>query len=933
MRVSIPILLILVLACGDDSSSTDASTDMDGATTCTDDASCDDGLFCTGTATCDPDSPDADVRGCVATGDPCVAPMECSEDMDRCINADCTNPDADGDGVAAAECGGADCDDGDPGRFPGNTEVCDSMDRDEDCDPATFGVRDLDMDDEPDGSCCNPDGAGGFNCGTDCDDTRAGVSPTATEVCNGRDDDCDSNVDEGVLVTYTIDVDGDTHGSDAEDAETMVACPGMSIEGYAEGPADDCDDDDSGVNPGLAESCDDSGRDENCNGVVDEDCTCTFPSERPCEEPGICSMGIQACDALTGRYGPCSIEPESMETVCNGLDEDCDGRIDEGTTVQCYTDVDEDTYPEDGATVQNLCPDFGRAFVGTCPSNTTNRVPTVDTADCNDSDSDVHPDAAEICDLVVDHDCDGTVDEGATVGCYVDDDNDTYSPLGSPLTARCPDAGRGVVGGCPVNWTNRMPNASSNDCNDVAPGGSVINPAATELCDMASVDENCNGMMNEGCECSAGDPDIACEMPFGRCAAGTRSCEVPPGAYGMCSISPLAEMCNGEDDDCDDNTDETFECVQNAAPVACTHPTCGTPGMQGCSGSCTLEACAATEVCNGCDDDNDGPADEDFDCEQGTSGVSCTTACGTSGSGTCNGSCNIINCYASSESCNFCDDDGMPATTDEPLATGTVSSQAECDTLDLHMAACIDGFADRVILINGGTSSDRGAAYYDPSGGLYFGWGELTQAINVRASEGTSTYPADGWALVLADGGSGFVGGTGGDLAIPEARQGLVIEWHFFTGFAVSSQSDCVRVARLDGDGERSFLHGGNCAVVPPASMHLDQGDGAVVQELFVRYTPNDPATPGNTEEVLEIYFNDDGSGSPAWSLDGLPSPPPFCMFPPCFSMANDLNPGSPLLLGVTAASGGHRSTVEWRTGIGAGAVPVSQLRRSNVCF
>ncbi len=54
--------------------------------------------------------------------------------------------DADGDGVESVACGGADCDDKDPNRYPGNTEICDARGHDEDCDPRTVGSRDLDGD-------------------------------------------------------------------------------------------------------------------------------------------------------------------------------------------------------------------------------------------------------------------------------------------------------------------------------------------------------------------------------------------------------------------------------------------------------------------------------------------------------------------------------------------------------------------------------------------------------------------------------------------------------------------------------------------------------------------------------------------------------------------------------------------------------------------
>jgi len=101
--------------------------------------------------------------------------------------------DADGDGHGAIPCGD-DCDDNDAQRYPGNTEVCDDREHDEDCDNSTYGHRDTDGDGEDDARCCNKsDGALGAStcsglrcCGTDADDTnpfyRFGV-----QACDGPD--------------------------------------------------------------------------------------------------------------------------------------------------------------------------------------------------------------------------------------------------------------------------------------------------------------------------------------------------------------------------------------------------------------------------------------------------------------------------------------------------------------------------------------------------------------------------------------------------------------------------------------------------------------------------------------------------------------------------------------------------------------------------
>lgn len=96
--------------------------------------------------------------------------------------------DCDGDGVSLAD---GDCDDNDPSRYPGATEIADFWGHDEDCNESTFGSLDVDGDGFVDQRVCN-----GSNCSTDCDDTRPAVNPNAAELPNRRDDNCNGIVDD-----------------------------------------------------------------------------------------------------------------------------------------------------------------------------------------------------------------------------------------------------------------------------------------------------------------------------------------------------------------------------------------------------------------------------------------------------------------------------------------------------------------------------------------------------------------------------------------------------------------------------------------------------------------------------------------------------------------------------------------------------------------
>ncbi|MFO0685500.1 MAG: putative metal-binding motif-containing protein [Sandaracinus sp.] len=420
----------------------DAGGGLDAAQTgpCTTAASCDDGLFCNGADECMPGASGADARGCVHAGSPCSATQRCDEASDRCGTASCETPDADGDQHAAVACGGNDCDDADPNRYPGNPEVCDVDQHDEDCDPATFGVRDGDGDGDPDQACCNVDAAGTSHCGSDCDDTRPGVGPTATETCNGRDDDCDRAVDEGVLLTFYADADVDGYGTSDTSVATMQACSQPS--GFVLGHTD-CDDTRMSVHPGAAEICDvaspgSPALDENCDTRVNEDCGCTGTGSRPCMGlMGICASGTQSC--IGGTWSDCSIAPGAE--ACDGLDNDCDGSIDEGLLVVCYLDADQDGYAPLGTAAQSpAC--MGTGGYGGCSVGYTARNPTsAAEADCNDAASAIRPGATEGCNGV-DDDCDGAIDNSGDLvqrTVWRDLDNDGYGFGSSFVTSfdRC----------------------------------------------------------------------------------------------------------------------------------------------------------------------------------------------------------------------------------------------------------------------------------------------------------------------------------------------------------------------------------------------------------------------------------------------------------------------------------------------------------------
>ena len=479
--------------------------------------------------------------------------------------------DADGDGYAAED----DCDDTDAAINPGAEEVCDGVDNDCDgsidtdaTDQETF-YDDTDGDGYGDASstttaCAQPSGA--VSDDTDCDDTDASIHPGATEICDGADNDCDGSIDEGSAgtTTYYADDDGDGFG-DPDDTTEDCGAPS----GYVSDSAD-CDDTDPAVNPDAEEVCD--GIDNDCDGDIDADATdrTTWYADDDADGFGNASDATESCSAPAGHQSDSSdcddtdadVYPGADEIPYDGVDQDCDGDdltdIDgdgydglDGGGADC-DDTDAATNPGAAESADGVDEDCdGTVDEGTRQYDDDGDGYTEDGGDCDDSDSLIHPGAAETPDGI-DEDCDSTVDEGTTA---YDDDGDGFSeddgdcnddnPLVSPGTSETDD--NGIDDDCDgtVDSGRFDPDGDgyledAGDCDDADP---AIHPGAAETAD--GIDEDCDGLVDEGTIAYDDDGDGLSEEQ-GDC--NDDDADIGPDAPELAG--------NGIDDDCDGTVDE-----------------------------------------------------------------------------------------------------------------------------------------------------------------------------------------------------------------------------------------------------------------------------------------------------------------------------------------------------------------------------------------
>ncbi|MCC6645263.1 MAG: hypothetical protein IT374_06815, partial [Polyangiaceae bacterium] len=523
------------------------------------------------------------------------------------------------------------------------------------------------------GGASGTGGAGGAGAAGKAGGAGAAGDPncwTKKEICNGLDDNCNGTVDEGNPGA------GDKCTVPKQLGECAFGVTSCLKTGVVE-----CQ---QVVGPSV-EVCD--GKDNDCNGVVDDAAT---DVGGPCStgQKGECQKGTMKC---TLGKPACVPDVQSSAEVCDGKDNDCDGNIDNGfsgagmactvpgasgpcaqgqttclgggadcvspnkPSVEVCDGVDNDCNGtiDDPAQVDGKSCDTG--LKGQCAFGTTQCANKMLT--CVPK---LQPGAeVETCDGK-DNDCDGTVDNVTNIKLEC---NQKY-PSGTNVGAWQCTAGFCEIAGCASNF---------KDCDGTPSNGCEVNITG-DVSNCGACGTLCNATSGAP-SCSAGQCGISCSQGFGDCdgnpqngceqrtSDSTTNCGIcgktcsQVGGAASCNGGTCAILCDTGKGDCDGNVDNGCETNTQTNKLHCS--ACGNAcDTTNANVACSAGACVITSCKPGFADCNNDPSDG---CEMNI--ASSTTNCGACGNACSNGqgvgSCNNGVCGITC-SLGFGDCDGNP---------------------------------------------------------------------------------------------------------------------------------------------------------------------------------------------------------------------------------------------------------------------------------
>ena len=593
----------------------------------------------------------------------------------------------------------------------------------------------------------------GYLSDEDCDDLAPLIHPGAEEICDGIDNNCDGSLDEGTLEIFYEDADSDGFGNVEVSLEACTA-----PEGYAPN-GNDCDDTDEYSYPSAPEICDE--RDNDCDEIIDEELIEFWFIDEDEDGFGNPEHSYESCSPVEGFVSndlDCDDEDASVypdaEELCDEIDNDCDDEIDEELLISVYVDADGDGYGDENSLIE-VC-ELGQGY-------------TLIGGDCDDIDSNVHPNTAEYCDEI-DNNCNGATDESTAVDTltwYLDADSDGFGNLNTPLQACYQPSG--YV-------------SDNTDCND---GNASAYPNADEYCD--GVDNNCDTYTDEDTALDAQTWYLDSDADnFGDATIFISSCSQPSGYVssltdcddGEATIYPNApEYCDGVDNNCDTIVDEDSALdaltwywdgdsdgfgISNLNQVSCSQPSGFVSQDTDCDDTDSTIYPAAPELCDGqintcggslpsneIDDDSDGYVDCSITGNWLGSFVS--------GGGDCNDTDGSIHPTATEltadeidsdcdgmEICYFdSDDDDVDVSTGQTV----VSTDDDCD--DYQESINTDDCDDADATLN----PDLGCYGADCLDVYNNGWGNLDATYTIDPDGSGGNAPYDVYCDMTTDGG------------------------------------------------------------------------------------------------------------------------------------------------------------------------------------
>jgi hypothetical protein len=554
--------------------------------------------------------------------------------------------DLDADGVPTP----TDCDDYDDEVYAGNIEVCDGKDNDcddlvDDRDPTLNPASGTEYFADGDGDGVGARSLGSFcvspadssPTGGDCDDDDDAVHPGNVEVCDNKDNDCDTLTDDadGDLdladaTSWFADLDEDGYGDPDNQFRVCTAPPGTVRNGG------DCNDDEPRAYTGRTEICD--GVDNDCDGLTDDQdggldrsSAPTWYADADGDGFGSAQAPLRAClmplgyvmNTLDCNDTSDAVYPDAPE-ICDGVDNNCDAAtgflVDDDDPLVDYTgvpvsyaDLDDDGFG-DPATGQPRCD--------------PPRFTVTNAGDCNDDEPLAWTGATEVCDGV-DNDCvrgaddaDNNVDLSTGRVYYFDLDRDGRGdPATRGVACTRPPGAIVAAGDCdddePLAWTG-APEVCDGVDNDCANGADDADPAlvaATTTTFYTDADRDTWGDPAEAIQ--------ACLQPAGT-VARARDCD---------DDEPLAwtnapELCDSVDNDCDGLLDDADVIASPSGALyyadldgdgygdpslsvrACSQPAMTVANTRDCDDDEALAWTGNPEVCDGVDNNCVNGADE-----------------------------------------------------------------------------------------------------------------------------------------------------------------------------------------------------------------------------------------------------------------------------------------------------------------------------------